>query len=864
MFFCTSNYKKSHTLQYAKQYLTIIFTTILLIFLYLVPVSAQRIEEDKDLYGTSLKQIVQAGDQALNIDKDYYTAMRHYQNAVELKPAEVEYIYKYAEAARLAKSYDIAEANYTEVIYLRKKKNYPLARFWLAQIQQMLGKYTDAITTYEEFIKNQLGNEEVGSYYLDKAKREKIACNWSKEEIQPQQNIAIQALGAEVNTPNKEFAAFTLGDTLFYSSTNFYKEEAVTARPYSKIMFSVKGEKGKVLEEDNINITDQHVANLTYNAEQTIKAFTRCEYLTDYSTEIRCKIYIQKKDNKGNWSSPQLLPKYIQQPDKNYTHPSIGRNANDDKDYLYYVSDQEGGLGKLDIWAVKISSDGSYGMPQNLKDINTIENDITPFFHDPSQTLYYSTEGRKGFGSFDIFKAEKGAKKWLKSENLGSPINSSLGDISFSLNKSGSKGYFASNRKGSTYLEKRFESCCDDLYSVEFDNNINLIVQTFDAASMNDLKGAEIEIAELRKDGSTLFLDRLSNPLGNDFSFDVKKGRTYELKAQKNAYTEVTAQLEVPTDAQEIIEKDIYLQPIEIDLQVLVFDLEDGIPLAGAHVQILEEQDNGIKKLIEEQFNEFGNDFVFPLHSNRKYTIRSTKKGYKPLQDITLNTKETSESKTFLAELYMKRITFTDYLPLVIYFDNDYPDVDSRSSTTDTDYAEMIVDYMAKKEEYKLLFTEPIDEEEAFLTAQRYENFFEREVKQGYEDLIDFTQTLVNFLENGNEISLQLKGYASPRAEDKYNFSLSARRIVSVENFFRSYKRGILMPYIQNGQLNFAQSPYGESTTYFLNDLLEDERGSIYSIGASLERRVELIQAEIKINDNEDSFVTFPVKSDKE
>lgn len=836
------------------------FVTIILSFCFLQSVSAQFVQEDSDMYGASLKQIVEAGDQAFELDKDYYTAMRRYQNALELKSGEPEYLYKYAEAARLAKAYDIAAANYTDLLYLRKKNTYPLASFWLANTKQLLGNYTEAIKLYDTFVETQIGNEKVESYFLDRAKREKEACKWSRDEVTLKTNVAVQHLSTKVNTPNKEFAPVALGDTLIYSSMGSSAiAESGTERPYSKIMYAVGDTDGKMLVDD-ANVTDAHAANLAYNFDRTIKAFTRCDYLNEYSVEIHCQIYTQRKQKDGSWNDPQPLPKKVQQADKTYTHPSFGRHFDEERDYLYYVSDQEGGVGKLDVWSVPILEGGSYGTPQNLQAINTIEDDITPYFHTPSQTLYYSTEGRKGLGGFDIFKSEKGEKEWLESENMGKPINSSLGDVSFFLNESGDQAHFASNRKGSAYLEKRFELCCDDLYQVAFDTKIDLLVNTFDAGLLTRLEGATVQLFELRKDSSTLLKDQLTNPIANDFPFSVERGKTYRLIATRDSYIKEIDDLYIPEDAPEKMEHPLYLRPIQLNLQALTYELETEMPLNGTTVQLFEFQENiNDHKLLEEQINENGNDFAFSLEANRHYLIRASKKGYQSLREFELDTEGVKETETYQVNLYLRRISFKDFLPLAIYFDNDYPDVASRSTTTDADYAEMVDNYMQRKEEYKLLFTEPMPEEAAFLTAQRYEDFFEREVEKGFKDLLSFGDMLLPFLENGNEISLILKGYASPRAEDRYNFSLSARRIVSVENFFRSYEGGALMPYIQNGQLSFQQMPYGETNTFFYGDLLEDERNSIYSIGASLERRVEIVQADIRVN-NSNTPPPFTIK----
>ncbi|MEM9888111.1 MAG: hypothetical protein AAF849_19615 [Bacteroidota bacterium] len=824
----------------------------------------QKFDYGKEMSGNTLKQIVKSAEDAIQIDKDYYTAMVRYQRAREIKPKEVDYAYKYAEAARLGKSYTRAQEGYQDVVNMRTEGTYPLTEFWLAHTKQLLGKYTEAVALFDKFIEEQTGNEEVASYYLQRAKKERASSLWSRDIAEEQHNVEVEHIGEEINTPGKEFGAFIVGDTLFYSSLNFEsrKDNEPTERAYSRIMYSVNGQEGVQLM-NGINDTTRHTANLAYNAERTIKVFTRCNYLTARSVEIRCQIYIQKKQADGRWSNPELLPSDIQQKDYTYTHPSIGRHNDNGKEYLYYVSDQGNEEGKLDIWTAELLEDGSFGTPENLEVVNTKEDEITPFFHTPSQTLYYSTEGQRGLGGFDIHKITRSAGEWLEAENMGKPVNSSLNDISFTLNEAGDKGYFASNREGSVYLDKEFELCCDDLYAAEFDIKVELLVNTFDGNTFADLEGATVRLLEVKPDGSIVEIAKLTNSETNDFVFYGDRGKKYILEASREGYVQQLEELDIPLDAPEQIKKEIYLNPITVDLKALTYDMDTELPLSGVTVQIIELQNDGTERVVQEQFNDFGNDFLFPLEREKVYVIRATKSGYKPLEELQLSTEGLTQPEVFLAELYLKRNSFTDYLPLAIYFDNDYPDVDSRSRTTNTDYAQTIDDYLERKEEYKLLFAEPMEEEEAFLTAQRYEQFFEREVRKGYEDLVAFAEVLIPFLERGNEVRLSLQGYASPRAEDQYNYNLSARRIVSVENFFRSYKGGVLMQYVNNENLTFETVPHGETRTNFFTDLIEDERNSIYSLGASLERRVEILEVEVRVNDDDTDFKTFSSKGGK-
>jgi hypothetical protein len=164
----------------------------------------------------------------------------------------------------------------------------------------------------------------------------------------------------------------------------------------------------------------------------------------------------------NTWTELKKLPSPINIDGINTTHPNIGKINN--KDVLLFSSNRPGGEGGMDIWYSFMNTDGTYEKPINAgKKINTIEDEITPFYVKEINTLYFSSTWHKGLGNFDIFKSEFKVNEFTEPENVGYPINSSYNDIYYSVNSKKDKAYISSNRIGSFFEDK--PSCCNDIYS---------------------------------------------------------------------------------------------------------------------------------------------------------------------------------------------------------------------------------------------------------------------------------------------------------------------------------------------------------------------------------------------------------------
>ena len=187
-----------------------------------------------------------------------------------------------------------------------------------------------------------------------------------------------------------------------------------------------------------------------------------------------------------------------------------------------------------------------------------------------------------------------------------------------------------------------------------------------------------------------------------------------------------------------------------------------------------------------------------------------------------------------------------DMLPIRLFFDNDEPDKRTTAITTKKSYLETYHKYYPRKTQFVTSFCKPLKGDDKENARYEIEDFFEYDVKEGGETLEIFSDLLLQALQNGEQVEIILKGYTSPRAKTDYNKYLAARRISSVKNHFARFQNGIFNRFIQSNHLKISERPLGEAQTPTgISDDLWDRRMSVFSVAASTERRVEIIDLKI-------------------
>lgn len=209
----------------------------------------------------------------------------------------------------------------------------------------------------------------------------------------------------------------------------------------------------------------------------------------------------------------------------------------------------------------------------------------------------------------------------------------------------------------------------------------------------------------------------------------------------------------------------------------------------------------------------------------------------------------TEENDTAIVEdsLQLAQTQLKLLVPLTLYFHNDEPDSRTLATTTKKTYREAYEQYYGLKDLYKNKFVQGAKPKDTERADAAIEELFEDSVTSGMNKLDEFAGTLIKLLENGETVTITMRGYSSPLASTSYNANLCKRRIYSVKNYFREYRNGILLPYIDNknfagGHIYFIEEEFGElkANTNVSDDYL-DSKNSVFSPLAAYERKIQII-----------------------
>lgn len=399
---------------------------------------------------------VRAGDKAME-QADYYSASSYYYSAYVADASNLEVVYKLADACRKYNDYENAEKYFTKAYALDREHRYPLISFYLADMKQRLGDYSEASKIYSNYLQ-MFGRD--SSYYTYKARFEMESCNRVNEILKDTVKADINNLGTEINSVYSDFAAqYTDTAHLVYSSLRYLNENSKTGKrnKYISKILSSENEKQTwskpVALSSTINADGLHSCNSAISSNNTFMIYTQCSQVKD---KLICELYYSTHKD-GEWTKAVRLNDSINLKGYTATMPCIANNGISGFT-VYFVSDRPGGYGKLDIWKSDVNAEFQFSNPVNAgPEINTPDDDITPFYDNMNNVFYFASDGHRGLGGFDVYKILSAGGQVM---NAGYPINTSYNDLYFTAYPN--KFLLSSNRPGSMYIKAR--TCCYDIY----------------------------------------------------------------------------------------------------------------------------------------------------------------------------------------------------------------------------------------------------------------------------------------------------------------------------------------------------------------------------------------------------------------
>jgi tetratricopeptide (TPR) repeat protein len=383
--------------------------------------------------------------------KDYKKSYELYDKLYTQSPKNLEYKFRLGYSSlyypeKKARSIEIFES-------LKTQDKSADANYYLAKAYHINYRFDDAIVSYELYI-STVGNKirAEDKPLIEDAKHGIINCENGKELITKKVIADIKNIGAPLNTNEQEYVPVISTDEsiLIYTyvgknttggkvnddlkpdnEEGYFHEDIYIAKKATDTTFT----EGQNIS-NSIN-TKGHDAAIALSPDGSI-LFTFSSTNTDHGD-----IYSSKLKGE-DWSAPERLNSNI-----NTTDWEGSCSITSDGRYLYFASERPGGLGGKDLY-VSEKVNGDWGPAVNLgPQINTQFNEDAPFIHPDGITLFFSSQGHKSIGGYDIMYSIKQENNWIEPLSMGIPLNTTEDDLYYVINAKGDRGYFSSNRGGS-------------------------------------------------------------------------------------------------------------------------------------------------------------------------------------------------------------------------------------------------------------------------------------------------------------------------------------------------------------------------------------------------------------------------------
>lgn len=383
----------------------------------------------------------------------------------------------------------------------------------LAQMLHADGKFSAAIKEYETFLEYVPDNPTA----LNGLHGAKVALEKGGTTRYVVKNFKL------VNSRRADYAPMfidrTTEDQLYFTTTNEKvsgkDKSSITGMKNGDIWMIKKNEKGEwtrptAVEGELNSDFDEGVISFSPDGQTMYLSVARQAASSNTGVEI-----FTSSRSDAKWSKPVKFD-ITADTLSSYAHPAVSPDGT----WLYFTSDMPGGYGGKDLWRINLKERG--GSLENLGEwINTPGDEMFPYVYSDS-VLYFSSDGRIGYGGLDLYKAELTKSGGWRVTNMGTPVNSPADDFGITFGK-GESGFFSSNRGDARGY--------DHIYSFELPE-LKIQISGW-VVDRDDEPVPNAVIRIIGNDGSNQ--KQIAKPDGS-FSFPLNRGISYVMLAGAKGY----------------------------------------------------------------------------------------------------------------------------------------------------------------------------------------------------------------------------------------------------------------------------------------------------------------------------------------
>lgn len=413
-------------------------------------------------YSTSDKKAIklfEEGQQAPN-KIDPATNRPDYRSGIELMDKAIAKDPKFWEAHMLAGEFSEIIGDYATAIghyeaALGINPNHSptgSTYFYLANLQQAMGDYDNAIKNIDIYVRNRNANPDL----VRQAYTIRESCTFALESIRNPQKFNPINIGPGINTKDPEYFPTITVDGKMLLFTRRIDDDRSPYKQQEDFYVSLleKNIWGKAVPMPiNINSVMNEGAP-TISADGRSLIFVACaDDITDNQNygegrtgKGSCDMFYTHR-NGSRWLDPVNLPGSVNT-GLWESQPSLSADGKT----LYFIRrvSKRGEPVDSDIFVTRLLDNGQWSTAERLpRNINTYMEEESVLIHPDGKTLYFASRGHVGMGGSDIYMSKLNTDgTWSNPENLGYPINSKYDENSLLVSADGEIAFFASDREG--------------------------------------------------------------------------------------------------------------------------------------------------------------------------------------------------------------------------------------------------------------------------------------------------------------------------------------------------------------------------------------------------------------------------------